>query len=473
MSLAFTAFLLIACHSLNTPLQADNGITTKEEITSWYPAADEKAAHYRTGTADPLVNRIGFTSFSQLAADLSRDNPDPFLLVKRFHDWITLHIAYDNDAFYGITSDINSAVEAVHEGRATCGGYADILEVLCREAAIPYRKVVGLSRENFDTNTGDMATHVWSQVQIEGKWYIVDTTHDSRLSINENRRGELGAYRDFYLFPAPEAKIMKNRPLEEEYQLLQQPITPEQFIEQPQFSPLTGVYGIRFLRGESTPLQKRRSPAPRGGRYQKVSDLYRAEGGIVKIVLEIDKNTLVYPRLRGSNGKIIPTAAEAKLEETGFVTCYIAPPGDDIYSAYISARNTKPYDSKAIKIYQFFVQGDSELRKTVFTAKEPWITPAARLYEAEIIELHHNIDGSTDISIKTQAGVSLFGGRYSPGDISVKQSGFVQVENLTGERALIHHINLPPAGDPHLQVWVKAKPKDQSHYNDVIIIIDQ
>lgn len=449
------------------------------EIPPAYPAADEKAARYRTGIMDELVRNLPFTNVPEMVESLRRDDPDPFLLVKRFHDWITWHVAYDNDAFYGRGEDIATAEEVAGLGRATCGGFADLLGAFCAEVEIPYRKVVGYSRESYDTIRNEMAYHVWGQVFLEGRWYIVDPTHDSRYSVNRNRRGTPGAYRDFYLFPAPEAKIMKNWPVKEEYQLLAEPISFEEFLRYPQLSPASGAYGVSLDLDSSTPLLKWSYSQERSNRYLKTSDLYRAEEGVIQLALDVAPDTLVYPRLYGEDGKLLPLAAEARVEGPGQIVCYFSPPGEGIYSGYISARRGNPYDPKAIRIYEFFLEGDSASRGSVFQSGQAWLTPAARLYGGELLAWERNGDGSVSLTVKTASEVVLFGGLYLPGDIRVKQRG--RANRLTGSEesgdgafgdgGIVYRIEVPPPERPEYQVWVKAKPEGQRNYNDVILVI--
>ena len=65
-----------------------------------------------------------------------------------------------------------------------CEGYARAFKVLCDKLGIPCVLVEGYARGNL---MDQLQLHMWNYVQVDGKWYVVDTTwNDPRVAKNEN-----------------------------------------------------------------------------------------------------------------------------------------------------------------------------------------------------------------------------------------------------------------------------------------------
>ena len=73
----------------------------------------------------------------------------------------------------GVTGVNTSAEEAFCLGRGVCQDYAHILLALCRKSRIPCKYVAGMM-------IGEGATHAWTEVFEDGKWLLLDPTHNRR-----------------------------------------------------------------------------------------------------------------------------------------------------------------------------------------------------------------------------------------------------------------------------------------------------
>jgi len=82
------------------------------------------------------------------------------------HDYLVLNCEYG----YSFSGQHYYAYGALVEGMAVCEGYARAYELLCRKAGIPVCIV-----------SSDDRNHDWNMVQLDGKWYHVDTTWDEDL----------------------------------------------------------------------------------------------------------------------------------------------------------------------------------------------------------------------------------------------------------------------------------------------------
>ncbi|MBW3496722.1 transglutaminase domain-containing protein [Bacillus sp. FDAARGOS_1420] len=92
--------------------------------------------------------------------------------VKEIHDYVVKHVSYDKSL------QSYTAYEAVVNRSAVCQGYALLTYQLLKEAGIPARIVEG-------TANGEL--HAWNLVNIESKWYHLDSTFDDPTPDKENQ----------------------------------------------------------------------------------------------------------------------------------------------------------------------------------------------------------------------------------------------------------------------------------------------
>ncbi|KWX77814.1 transglutaminase [Paenibacillus riograndensis] len=88
--------------------------------------------------------------------------------VKVIHDWVVLHLQYDN------TYRKYTAYEGLQTGSAVCQGYSLLTYKLLLGAGIPNKIVEGTAKPE----GGVAQSHAWNLVQLDGRWYHLDTTWD-------------------------------------------------------------------------------------------------------------------------------------------------------------------------------------------------------------------------------------------------------------------------------------------------------
>ncbi|CBH40658.1 MAG6410 family transglutaminase-related lipoprotein [Mycoplasmopsis agalactiae] len=89
--------------------------------------------------------------------------------IIKAHEWLTTNVAYVD------TGDIwkdQSAHSALVEKNAICTGYANGFNMLMHEMGIPSIMMTG------NIASWRSVKHAWNLVEIDGKWYHVDTTSD-------------------------------------------------------------------------------------------------------------------------------------------------------------------------------------------------------------------------------------------------------------------------------------------------------
>ncbi|MEC0372680.1 transglutaminase domain-containing protein [Paenibacillus chibensis] len=100
--------------------------------------------------------------------------------IKAIHDWIVLHLRYDE------TLRKYTAYDGLSSGSTVCQGYSLLTYKMLKEAGITNRIVEGTAAPR---DTGVSQLHAWNLVLLDGKWYHLDTTWDDPAP---DKPGEIG-----------------------------------------------------------------------------------------------------------------------------------------------------------------------------------------------------------------------------------------------------------------------------------------
>lgn len=88
--------------------------------------------------------------------------------IKAIHDYIVKNVTYD------LSTDFNSPYYALVKGSSACQGYATLFYKMATDAGIPCCVVTG---------TAQGGLHAWNMVELEDKWYYIDTTWDDPVGV--------------------------------------------------------------------------------------------------------------------------------------------------------------------------------------------------------------------------------------------------------------------------------------------------
>ena len=104
----------------------------------------------------------------EIISDYCLDTLDVYDRIETIYKYITSQVTYEyaaDDTRYRYT-----AYGALHDGKAVCQGYANLLYRMLRESGIDCRLIPG-------TYYG--VNHAWNIVYIDGLYYEMDVTHDA------------------------------------------------------------------------------------------------------------------------------------------------------------------------------------------------------------------------------------------------------------------------------------------------------
>ena len=144
--------------------------------------------------------------------------------------WLSFNVAYDVDGFFGRTEKKTCDSASVLRHRTSvCAGYANLFDALGKAAGLQVHTINGYAK-GYGFEPGQQikdTNHVWNGVQINGEWFICEPTWGA---------GYLGADLMFHRSPDvsmflmdPEFAICSHYPSDEQWQLLEKPISKEEF----------------------------------------------------------------------------------------------------------------------------------------------------------------------------------------------------------------------------------------------------
>lgn len=148
--------------------------------------------------------------------------------IKAIYRWVTTNIAYDTDY------QIYTADECYRERRGVCSAYAQLTVKMLGSIGIPAIVVRGEVKHEGDINLG---RHAWVMIDKgDGDYLLADPTWDAG-GINEET-GKFIAKPTWEWFDcSPERMIHSHFPESERHQLLDKPVSKEEFDKMPYMRP--------------------------------------------------------------------------------------------------------------------------------------------------------------------------------------------------------------------------------------------
>ncbi|MCL2804895.1 MAG: hypothetical protein FWD26_03040 [Treponema sp.] len=214
------------------------------------PGADGEAAFtYQANAPDPVIRQLPreITSrrqnapleFIQLLADYINEKAEcEYDKVKKVHDWVALNIRYDTQSYFSGRYAPQDFTSVIRRGNAVCAGYAEVFKYICDILKIECNIINGYARgyssSLFRFTDVTNSNHAWNMVTINGKSYLIDTTWNAGYVSGQ---GFQAKYRTDYLFINPAIFIYDHLPTYSVHQLLEQPLSAEEFDNLPFLKP--------------------------------------------------------------------------------------------------------------------------------------------------------------------------------------------------------------------------------------------
>lgn len=152
--------------------------------------------------------------------------------VRAIWVWLCDNIEYDVSGFLGRSEKLSSPEEVIAAGRGVCCGYSSLCSEMCREVGIECQEVPGHSKGvgyiQGQSLRGVKSDHLWNAVMLSGQWFLLDACWGAGR-VDMEHESFIKRFDDFYFLTDPEEFIHSHFPDEETWQLLDSPISIEEF----------------------------------------------------------------------------------------------------------------------------------------------------------------------------------------------------------------------------------------------------
>ena len=138
--------------------------------------------------------------------------------VRAIYAWVTANIKYDKDSANIINSGINPEARitvALRRRKGVCENFAAIFNDICLKTGLTSFVINGYTKQSGNV---DRTGHSWCAVFINKNWYLCDPTWDEGSGMNSK-----------YFLVEPTEFIESHMPFDPLWQLLNYPISHEQF----------------------------------------------------------------------------------------------------------------------------------------------------------------------------------------------------------------------------------------------------
>ena len=135
--------------------------------------------------------------------------------------------------------------------------YTLLFREMCHAIGIKAEVIEGQIKTSVKAigNPNGIAKHAWNTVQLNEQWQLLDLTMASGY-VRKNCTGFVKDFRAVYLFMEPATAILSHLPDKEQWQLLEKPVEPSDFIHAPYTAYGIHKFGITDLQPIKGYLQK-------------------------------------------------------------------------------------------------------------------------------------------------------------------------------------------------------------------------
>lgn len=225
-----TAFKLISGQQLISS-QADIFLSSKYQPIEL--GSSKTIAQQDFERIDRFAKKLNYSgsSVTELANLLAKNATTDTDKARIIYAWVTQHVTYDVPAFMDAVQNNKypdvSPKKVLRDRTTICSGYSNLYQALAEAMKLKSVIVVGYAKgatppdEKFkDVN------HAWNAVQLEGSWYLLDTTWGAGSVREEQFEAE---YKPYYFAAAPKELINNHFPQDQGWQLLADPYARSEF----------------------------------------------------------------------------------------------------------------------------------------------------------------------------------------------------------------------------------------------------
>jgi transglutaminase/protease-like cytokinesis protein 3 len=143
--------------------------------------------------------------------------------------WITANIDYDVARMTTAQRD-RTPEEVLADRKGVCSEYSALFSRLCEFSGLEAVVISGYGKGygySVGSKVRDQSNHAWNGVKIDGEWRLVDTTWGAGYL--DPQEGFVERFEEFYFLTPPEELIWTHLPQDPDWQLLDVPMSKEEF----------------------------------------------------------------------------------------------------------------------------------------------------------------------------------------------------------------------------------------------------
>ncbi len=204
------------------------------------------------GVPADLLNKVRTTpkdALKALVEYLTSGISEEYEKIRILHDWVALNTVYDTEAYFSGSDSYYDPYEVAVHGKSVCEGYVNLLQEMSDIARLRSEKVSGYARGYGYSASGKEVVndnHAWNIFEVNGRKVITDVTWASGYLMGKQFKK---SYNLDYFDIKPENMIYSHFPSERKWQLLEKPLSENEFLALPN---LGGKY---FSFGLSAPTK--------------------------------------------------------------------------------------------------------------------------------------------------------------------------------------------------------------------------
>lgn len=218
---------------------SDRPLATKSDINSKSPENFIEIDMHALNAPESAEKSI-----ESLAAYLTGPAKNDTQKARAIYRWIAENIDYDvqglSQGRYGDTS----AEGVLKRGKSVCGGYSNLFKGLANASGLETVVIGGYSKYNYTPGMSfSDPDHAWNAVKIDEKWYLIDSTWGAGNVENGkfNRKFE-----DYFFLTPPVEFVYSHLPEDSMWQLLDEPISKEEFEDLVYLMPTFFDFGMKL-----------------------------------------------------------------------------------------------------------------------------------------------------------------------------------------------------------------------------------
>ncbi|XP_062852431.1 kyphoscoliosis peptidase [Trichomycterus rosablanca] len=202
---------------------------------AWHTAQESLSAHKILLPAEAKKTALkeqGVFSAQSIAHAITQGAKDELEKIRAIWVWLCHNIEYDLEGYLGHSPKLCTPEEVIKEGRGLCSGFSSICLDMCRAVGIQCEEVSGYSKgighwpgQRLADKPSD---HMWNAVWVRGQWGLLDACWGAG-TVNMEIKTFIKRFDDFYFLTEPSEFLNSHFPDDENWQLLDTPVSLEQF----------------------------------------------------------------------------------------------------------------------------------------------------------------------------------------------------------------------------------------------------